>query len=361
MPSFYDAYLRYGNLYLSIAERADQLFSEEITQGRAIFIFDQNREQIERALGWITHQSPTEQIDIILVRFVDALSAIGIVRYSVREKLIPLMEQQIAATKRLGWKYLEANSLDGLGIMYAFLGFLPHAIQYFEIAHQIANQIGDEELRRDIQAHICLAQEQLENESVSPLMDVFGFLRIILLQVKLLFADSSKNPFAEISILNDIANIYLDWEKWDSAIQYCQRAIIKSRKLSYRFGELEASMGLMLAKMSKGKSNPSFAGMVSNLASDFAWGIDVSVLETLLEIAPSIQQTEAIASHLAKRNDPRANEIYRRLDQIMLRTDEIVSAVSKSPIQKNKILINALQDIKCKLTTITEISSDNSS
>lgn len=361
MPSLYDAHWRYVNLYLSVVEKADQFYSKEVTQGVAISIFDHNREQIDNALNWIIRQRPTKQFDILLVHFVDVLSTIGMARYSVREKLIPLMGQQVAATKRLGQEYLEANSLDGLGIMYAFLGFLPRAIQYFERAHEIADQINDEELKQDIQTRIKLAQEQIKNENVASLTKFLGLIRLVLLKAKLLFIDINKKPFVEISILNDIANIYLSWEKWDVAIQYCQRAILKSQKLSYRFGELEASMGLMLAKTSKGESNPLLASMVNNLSSDFAWDIDMSVLEILLEIAPVIKQAEAIANHLANKNAHQAKEIYSHLDQVMLNTDEIISAMREVSAQKHEILIAALRNIKCEIAMITEICSNNSS
>jgi tetratricopeptide (TPR) repeat protein len=225
MPSLYDAFWRYANLYLSVAVGADQLFSKEITQEKGISIFDQNREQIDGALDWITHQEPTSQTDILLSHFADALSSVGMVRYSVRERLIPLIERKIASAQRLGWKDLEADSFDGLGILYAFLGYLQQAIQYFEMAYEIADQSGYEELKRDIQAHIRVAQEQLKKKSILPSAKFSNLLRLMLLRLRLLFAKINKNPFTEIAILNSIANIYLDLGKWDLAIQDYQQAI----------------------------------------------------------------------------------------------------------------------------------------
>ncbi len=358
MTSIYDARWRYANHYLSVAEEADQLFSRELTQEKGVSFFDQNREQIESALAWITEQDSANQIDILLARFVDAISSIGLIRYSVREKLIPLNERKIAAAQSLGWKDLEADSFDGLGIVYAYLGYLPQAIHYFKSAYEIANQIGDKELKRNIQTHIRLAQKQLKQKGIPSSVKFLGLIRFIPLQVGYLFARIIKNPFMEIATLNSTANIYLDWEKWDLSIQYYRRAISIAKKYSYRFGELQACMGLLQAEMSKdaGGSETLPAGMVSGLASDFEWSADFSVLETLLAMAPAIQSAEAIAIHLANENDPRASIIYEQLDQIMLRTDEIVSASNEKTAQKQEIFLAALRGIKDNLETITNLN-----
>lgn len=359
MPSLYGAYWRHAILFLSVAERVDQLFSKELTQEKGISIFDQNMEQIESALEWITHQDPTNQTDTLLAQFVEALSAVGMVRYSVKEKLIPLNEQKIAAVQRRGWKELEADSFDGLGVLYAFLGFLPQAVQYFECAYEIANQIKNKGLKRDIQKHILLAKKQLKKRGISQSRKFFGLLQLIPLRLRLLFTKISKNPFTEITTCNSIANIFLDLGKWDSAIKHYQWAISKSQKHSYRFGELQASMGLLQAEMSKfkSKSEPVSVGLISQLANDFEWSTDFSVFETLLEVAPAIRNAEVFASHLAKENDPRARQIYERLDQIMLNTNDIVSVVSEGSSQKHEVFLAALQGIKDNLASIVSMAS----
>ena len=359
MPSLYDAYWRHTDFYLIETERADQLFSNESTQGKGISIFDQNKEQIEIALEWITHQDPTIQTDILLARFVDALSAIGMVRYSVREKLIPLNERKIAAAQRLEWKDLEADSFDGQGILYAFLGYLPQAVQYFEKAYDIAQKIGDKELKRDIQIHIKLAKKQLKKNDLLPSAKFISLLRLILLGLRFIFTNLNKNPFTQIGTINSIATIYLDLEKWDLAIQFYQRAHSMSQKQSYLFGELEASLGLLQAEMSKSEvgGETVYTSIPVNLASDFEWSTDLSVFEILLETAPAIKNVEALASHLAKKNDPRVNEIYERLDQIMLRTNEIVSVVREGSVQRHEVLLDGLRGIKDNLTSIMKLFS----
>ena len=195
MPSIHDARWRFANHYLSVAEEADQFYSREITQEKGVSIFDQNRGQIESVLAWMTEQDPDERIDIFLARFVDAISSIGLIRFSIKENLIPLHERKIAAARNLGWKDLEADSLDGLGIVIAYLGYLPQAIHYFESAYEIAKQTDDKDLKRDIQAHILLAKKQLKNRGKPVKMKLLDLVRLIPLQFKFLFASIIENPF----------------------------------------------------------------------------------------------------------------------------------------------------------------------
>jgi tetratricopeptide (TPR) repeat protein len=360
MPSLIEAHWKHANLYLSVAEGADRLFSKKSSKVIGIAIFDQNHEQIDGALEWVTLQTTNDQIDILLARFIDAVSAIGMIRYSVREILIPLNERKIAAVQRLGLKDLEADSFDELGILYAYLGYLQQALHYFEFAYEIVNQIGSKELKRDINTHIRLAQKQLKTKGVPPSAKIPDLPRLYLLRLRFLFAHINKNPFTLIAMHNGIANIYLDLGKWDLAIQNYQQAILISKNYSYRFGELQASVGLLQAELSKdqGRGESFTNSTVSDLTSGFEWSTDFSVFESLPEIAPAIKRVETIAGQLAKNNDPNASEMYKSLDQIMLRTNEIVSAVNENPTHKHEIFINALKSIKENLAYIVSLPSN---
>ncbi len=95
MPSIIDAYRRHAKHYLDVADKANALFANEITQGKGVTIFDKSRSQIDLALNRILQQNPSEERDIQLVQYVDALSSIGAIRYSVFEDLIPWHEQVI--------------------------------------------------------------------------------------------------------------------------------------------------------------------------------------------------------------------------------------------------------------------------
>jgi tetratricopeptide (TPR) repeat protein len=360
MPSLHDAYWRHTNLYLSIAEEANDLFNSNARQEKGLLVFDLNSDQINSALSWLIELVPADQTDFLLVQFVDALSAIGMVRYSAREKLIPLYECQIAATQRLSIKELEANAIDGLGILYAYLGYLPRAIDCFECAKQIADETGDKELRQDIQNHVRLAHKQMGEKGTLTLQiaKIPSVLRLIPAWISLNLAHLKRDRFSEITSLNRIANLHLVLEKWDSAIIYFQRAISLSQTLSYRFGQLEASMGLLEAEMSRNaRGEISSVSELSDLSSDFEWGVDEQVLEALIEIAPAIDHLEAIANYLAQKNAPAANEIYQYLDQIMLQTERIIATSAKTTAQKDEIFLTSLQIIKENLANAVKTTS----
>jgi len=358
MPSIHDARWRFVNHYLSVAEEADQFFSRKTTQEKGVSVFDQNRGQIESVLAWITEQNPDERFDIFLARFVDAISSIGLIRFSIKENLIPLYKRKIAAARNLGWKDLEADSLDGLGIVIAYLGYLPQALHYFESAYEIVKQTNDKELKSDIQAHIQLAKKQLKNRSKPATMKLLDLIQLIPLQFRFLFARIIGNPFIETATLNGMASIYLDWGKWNLSVRNYQRAISIAKRHAYRFGELQASLGLLQAEMSKDMGGSQFlpTSELSDQADDFEWGTDFSVLETLIEITPAIQNAEAIAVHLAKDDDPRSSEIYEQLDQIMLRMDEIVEALNRSGVERQRAFLVALRGIKDNLKTVKKLS-----
>lgn len=362
MPALVDAHLRHVNLYLSEAEKADGYFSTESTQADGINIFDRNREQIECAIEWITHQTATDQIDILLARFADSLSSIGMVRYSIKEKLIPLHEQKVLAAQRLGWRDLEADAFDGLGILYAFLGYLRQAIKYFEMANEIATQTKDKSLKGSIQEHVRLAQKQLGKDERQQHGRLRNSFSIMILNARLLYVRNKKNPFAEIAILNNIANIYLDSRKWDLAVRLFREANTISQKNSYRFGELQASIGLLQAEMFKDNiMNNSYASnLVSDRISDFAWSNDFLVFETLLELAPAIQNAESIAQHLRENNNLQAGGIYEQLDKIMAETNKILMAAQENSAQKDEIFVSCLGEIKNSLSIIVGIKSYNS-
>ena len=358
MPSLHEAYWRHTNLYLSIIEEANNLFNSNVGQEKGLVVFDLNSDQIDSAISWLIQLVPTDQTDFLLVHFVDALSMIGIIRYGASEILIPLYECQIAATQRLSIKELEADAIDGLGILYAYLGHLPRAIDCFQHAKRIADGSKDKELRKDIKNHIRLANKQLEDKNMFSLQitKVTCVLRLIPAGISLRLAQLKRDRFSEIKSLNRIANILLTLEKWDISNLYFQRAKSLSQTLSYRFGQLEASMGLFQVEISQdARGEISYVKELRDLSSDFEWGVDVQVMEALIEIIPTIDHIEAIANYLAKKNDPMANEIFQQLDQIMLRTEEIVTSTRKDTIQKHEVFITALQGIRDNLARVVQV------
>lgn len=359
MPSLSEAYWRHANLYLSVAEQAEKLFLSKSGQEKGLLYFDQNHEQIDKVLSWAILESSDAQTDLLFAKLVDMISPIGMIRWSIKDKLIPISEHQVAAAKRLGWKELEANSLDGLGILYAYLGYLSQATYYFQLGLDMAKQSGDKELIQDIESHFKKAVKQRHQKNTRKVVKPLFLLWIIPAWVNLYFAKIWKDSFAEIKALLKIANLYLNLEKWISASLYFQQAISISQKLSYRFGQLQASMGLLQAEFSKSggiSDSPSLLA-IKELSNEFEWSTDVDVLETLLEIAPAIGRIEAIADQKAKKDSASADEMYQQLDEIMQRTEEIVSAAIGTTDTRHEIFLTNLKGIKANLTRLIELST----
>lgn len=185
MPALFNAYVRHVNCFLMIAQKSAELFVQSPTQSKGVAIFDHNQEQIETALEWVQHQDVTRERDLILALFIEALSAVGMLRYSVRARLIPLLEQRVSAAQRLGLKGMEADAYDDLGIKYAYLGYLRQAIELFETARTIAIEVSDNALVRDIDSHIRLAHKQLIKSERLPPTRLSNLFRLIIFKVSL--------------------------------------------------------------------------------------------------------------------------------------------------------------------------------
>ena len=245
MPTFYQAYWRHANHYLEVVDRADSLFLDDKTQIQGVEIFDKSREQIDVALNWVRQQKPSEQSDILLVHFVDAVTAIAMRRYNVANTLIPLCQQQVASAQRLGWREIESDALDGLGILYAYLGYKRQALDVFEEALQIAIQTRNHDLESTINAHLKLARSQLENKTSTGLqLEVLvrrscGLIQITFLYPRLVVAWATSRLFSEVDLLNSLAESYSLLGKHKVSIFYYRKALDICHKISYRFGEIQ--------------------------------------------------------------------------------------------------------------------------
>jgi tetratricopeptide (TPR) repeat protein len=218
---------------------------KDSTRSKGVANFDQNRNQIEAALEWVEYQDETRERDLVLASFIDALSATGMVRYSIKDKLIPLLEQRVSAAQRLGLKDMEADAYDDLGIKYAYLGFLRQAIEVFEIARSIASDTSDKELMRDIENHVQLARKQLKGHNQQSGKKFALLLPLPLFQLKRWFAVINKKPFMEIMVINRIASIYLEWGRLDAATSLFRHAIRLSKEHAYRFRRVKSIHGLV--------------------------------------------------------------------------------------------------------------------
>jgi len=368
MPSLFQAYLRHANHFLNVVHQADSLFLDEKTQTPGIEIFDKSRKQIDVALNWICQQQPSEQSDILLVLFVEAVTAIGLRRYHVANTLIPLCQQQVAAAQRLGWREIESDALDGLGILYAFLGYKRQALAVFEEALQIAIQTRNHDLESTINAHLKLARSQLENKtSTARQLETlvgrsWGLVQIILLYLQLVIAWATRRSSSEGDLLNSLAETYSLLGKHNVSIFYHKKALAICHKISYRFGEIRALVGLVYDNVVVAQPDTGTARLLLDSASQvaedigFEWSTDLSVISTLLEIAPVIQKIEQIAKSLSANEDPRGEAIYQILDQIIMRTSEIVATMAEGEAaQPPQQLLISLQGLVDDLRNINQI------
>ena len=343
MPKLFDAQARHANCHLVLAEKAAELFVRESTQTKGIAIFDDNRGQIEAALEWVKQQAETRERDLVLASFVDALSGPGMLRYSIRDKLIPLLEQRIFIAQRLGAKDMEADAYDDLGIKYAYLGYHREAIELFQRAAGIASETSDKDLQHDVQKHLELARKQLQGRSQKP-ANILTLFRLAFFQIKRWIAQISKNPFMEITTLNRVANTYLEWGRLDPAAHLFQRAINLSKENSYQLGELDAAMGLLYAEILMGSKNFTPLPLADNV--QFEWSNDLLVMQTLLELGPVIQKVERIAYYMKQQGDARASQIYKGLDNIMAEMDKLLIAIQQKPENKQEVLVSCMTAIR---------------
>jgi tetratricopeptide (TPR) repeat protein len=359
MPTIHEAHWRHANLYLSIADNANDRYKSNTKQDESLQFFDDNIEQIDSAFSWLLSLSPTEQTDLLLIELVDAVSSIGMVRYNIREKLIPLQKLQIAACQRLSIKEFEADAIDGLGIFYAYLGDLPKAVELFEQALEIANQAANKDLAPDIQNHIRLAQEQLGNKNpIQQRKKISALLFFIPTWLKLKKHQIKHDLFGVITTHNQLGEIYLDLSKFNLAERHFQYALMLSQQLSFRIGQLEASMGILQTEMSKAEKH-SFATTehIKDLSAEFEWHTDIEVLETLIDLAPTINELEMLAEYFSQKDMFISEKIYQQLDAIMFQTNKIITASGSAPEQKQKIFKDALLGIKQSLESVLEIRS----
>lgn len=359
MPTIHEAHWRHANLYLSVADNANDRYTSNTKQDESLQFFDDNIEQIDSAFSWLLSLSPTEQTDLLLIQLVDAVSSIGMVRFSIKEKLIPLQKLQIAACQRLSIKEFEADAIDGLGIFYAYLGDLPQAIDLFKQALELAHQVDDKDLASDIQNHIRIAQEQLENKKPTQQRKKISTLLFLMpTWLKLKQHQIKHDLFGVITTHNQLGEIYLDISKFDLAERHFQYALMQSQQLSFRIGQLRASLGILQIEMSKAEKHSfAIAEDIGGLSTEFEWHTDTEVLETLIDLAPTINELEMLAEYFSQKETSISEKIYQELDTIMFQTNKIITASGKASEQKQKIFKDALFEIKQSLESVLEIRS----
>jgi len=357
-PNLHDIRMRHAQHYLQVASEASDLFGEEETQSRGLIYFDAERQQIDFALDWIWKQPPSVDSDIWRIQFVDAIYTIGLVRYQIGTELIPLVEQQVLAAQRLQLKDDEAYALDSIGILYAYLGYYETAVEYFRNALHMVRRTGNSDLEVDIVTRLELAQQELKEQKQhvgSSQCQDNRKPNIFDLERQLLFVRSNSDLLGEVRTLKNLAEAYEVENNHAKAAEYQEQALTISQKMKLRFGEIDARINLALNYFSKPNTLSSnelqeIATLIEPtkiLASEdeFAWGIDLSVLEMFIEMAPIIRQLERIADFFETQSDPRAKKLYQILDSINTQTTNITLATQQDPESKLQLLPGLLQVI----------------
>lgn len=357
-PNLYEVKMRHAQHYLQVASEASDLFGEEETQTKGLVYFDAERPQIDFALVWIRKQPPSVDTDVWRIQFVDAIYTIGLVRYQIGAELVPLVEQQVLAAQRLQLKDEEADALDSIGILYAYLGYYETAVEYFKNALRMVRQTGNSDLEMDIATRLELAQQELEEQKqyvgMSQSQDNRK-LDISDLERQLLFVRSNSDLLGKVRILKNLAEAYEAENNHAKAAEYQEQALAISQKMKLRFGEIDARINLALNYFSN--PNTLSNNVLQEIATlieptkilasedEFAWGIDLSVLEMFIEMAPIMRQLERIADFFETQSDPRAKKLYQILDSINTQTTNITLATQQDPESKLHLLPGLLQVI----------------
>jgi len=360
MPSRFSAYLRHFNFYLPLAAQAADLFAEDRSQMKGLHIFDENQPQIDAALEWLQQQKETHERDLVLVSFIDAISGIGLVRFHVENRLLPLMQVRIDAAQRLEDKVIQADAYDDLGIAYAYLGYLEQSIANFQIARSIASEVGDGTILEDIENHLRQAESQFSGRNrISS--GVPGLIRLVKLQIRLFLSYFRGTSLVEITILNDLADIYIEWGMLDAAARLLQRANLLSAEHSFRLGEIQSSLGLLHIELIREGNVAELAAILKmgTKSDGFEVSNNLYFFETLLEILPALETAELMAQSLSmnNQNEP-AKEIYELLDEILAQMTLVQIAVQERDSNKGEIMIKSLTTIKECLARVISLYSN---
>ena len=362
-PSLYELKMRHAQHYLQVTFAAGDLFDEEKTQTQGLTFFDKERQQIDFALAWVRQQPPSIDTDAWLIQFVDAISSIGMLRYQIAQELIPLVEQQVLAIQRWTLKEEESDAIDSIGILYAYLGYYEIAVDYFKKALGIVRQTENHDLEIDIVTHMELAQQQLKeqrkhrgtdqipnqssaNEKLKKFSDWERQLSIV---------RTNNDLLSEADILRKLAEAYEAENNYDKAAEYQEQALAISQNMKLRYGEIDSRISLALNYFSKPdtlsdeelQEIATFIESAGKLAAEdeFAWGLDLSILNLFFEMAPIMRQLESIADFLETQKDSRAKKIYQTLDTINTQTSNITLATQRDLELKLQLLPEILEKV----------------
>lgn len=142
MPLLHEAHLRHARYYIRLVDQVDDRYAAG-EQFEALALFDQERGQLDTAWAWLVQQSPTSELNNLLLIFGTALTYVGDVRYNRQRERIPQLEIFLAAARRQVQRDAERSALNNLANAFADIGDYQQAAAYYQMSLDIVRAEGD--------------------------------------------------------------------------------------------------------------------------------------------------------------------------------------------------------------------------
>lgn len=332
MPSLHEASVKHARYYLEVANQSNELYtSDKANEQAGLKLFDSERGQIDKAWTWLQRQPSSSDIDVLLVLFAEATSAVGMLRYNIGYEHIPHFRIQLEAAQRLNWHEAEAEALNNLGICFAFLGYHRQAINCFERALRIAREIGDQDLESDVQEYLRMARDQLSTRTEAghqPLATTVSESdqeQITQLNRALRGTRLSNNQLVESEALENLGLFFSSIGDYGAAISFYEQAQHLHGSLDNRFAQCRCWVEIAFAFASLGNAKQSLELLDSASSyllevgfanADKMAGI-VDVLQELLPVVESLDHLFAIQHPDAERFAKKLEPVFHQLSRLM--------------------------------------------
>jgi len=217
---------RHAAYYLELAARAGALYKEGgewVLEG--LHRFDAAWAHLEAAWGRMQARGG-EEADRWLNDLAGRVVYVLALRLAPRER-IPLLEQALAAARRLGDRRGEGNHLGNLGLAYAALGEARRAVEYHQQALAISREIGDRQgegqsLGNLGNAHLVLGEARRAVEYHQQALSI---------------SREIGDRRGEGNHLGNLGAAYADLGEARRAVEYYQQALTIAREIGDRRGE----------------------------------------------------------------------------------------------------------------------------
>lgn len=338
MPSLQKAKLKHAQYFWEVACRSSELYtSDEASQQAGLELFDVERGQIDEAWDWLQRQPSSQETDVLLILFAEAISAIGMLRYSVWYEHIPHFEVQLVASRRVGWQEAESEALANLGLAYAYLGYYHQAIGYFESALIIAQKIGDQDTVSDLRDFLRQAHGQMQGRATKPSCHQMAPSRndyqaeLARLTQALHVAQSSNNRMAEARILDNLGILHSSMGDYETALLYHERARNIYRGSGHHLAMVESSLEIAAvhARLGNGKQ---CLDMLQPMCDFFrenafahAW-IATEIVELLQQLLPIIEELDRLT---AKGYSEEAARFWKQLESAFQWIDQAIDMLRR--------------------------------